>query len=210
MRRFWKCSFGGMGIAVLATGGYLYAIQLLGNFHEVLAGQLYRSNQPSVEELVRYTKENGIRTVINLRGTNESQAWYQDEIKTSRELGLNHIDFGMSASQELDMNQVNQLVAIMRDAPKPILIHCKAGADRTGLATALYLSRVALLSEKEAESQLSIRYGHVGIPYLSATYAMDRTWRMRKTCRSPTTSRLHPISFEGRSDKFLAVSRLTV
>jgi protein tyrosine/serine phosphatase len=176
MRRFWKCSFGGMGIAVLATGGYLYAIQLLGNFHEVLAGQLYRSNQPSVEELVRYTKENGIRTVINLRGTNESQAWYQDEIKTSRELGLNHIDFGMSASQELDMNQVNQLVAIMRDAPKPILIHCKAGADRTGLATALYLSRVALLSEKEAESQLSIRYGHVGIPYLSATYAMDRTW----------------------------------
>ena len=74
------------------------------------------------------------------------------------------------------MNQVNQLVAIMRDAPKPILIHCKAGADRTGLATALYLSRVALLSEKEAESQLSIRYGHVGIPYLSATYAMDRTW----------------------------------
>lgn len=90
------------------------------------AGQLYRSNQPSVEELVRYTKENGIRTVINLRGTNESQAWYQDEIKTSRELGLNHIDFGMSASKELDMNQVNQLVAIMRDAPKPILIHCKA------------------------------------------------------------------------------------
>ncbi|WP_167377419.1 dual specificity protein phosphatase family protein [Agrobacterium genomosp. 13] len=165
-----------MGIAVLATGGYLYAIQLLGNFHEVLAGQLYRSNQPSVEELVRYTKENGIRTVINLRGPNESKAWYQDEIRTARELGLNHIDFGMSASRELNMNEVNQLVAIMRDAPKPILIHCKAGADRTGLATALYLSRIALLGEKEAESQLSIRYGHVGIPYLSATYAMDRTW----------------------------------
>ncbi|CUX11577.1 Protein tyrosine/serine phosphatase [Agrobacterium genomosp. 13 str. CFBP 6927] len=176
MRRFWKCSFWGMGIAVLATGGYLYAIQLLGNFHEVLAGQLYRSNQPSVEELVRYTKENGIRTVINLRGPNESKAWYQDEIRTARELGLNHIDFGMSASRELNMNEVNQLVAIMRDAPKPILIHCKAGADRTGLATALYLSRIALLGEKEAESQLSIRYGHVGIPYLSATYAMDRTW----------------------------------
>lgn len=89
---------------------------------------------------------------------------------------MNHIDFGMSASRELDMNQVNQLVAIMRDAPKPILIHCKSGADRTGLATALYLSRVARLSEKEAESQLSIRYGHVSIPYLSAAYAMDRTW----------------------------------
>lgn len=176
MSRFWKGSCWGLGAAVLATGGYLYAIQLLGNFHEVLAGQLYRSNQPSVEELVRYTRENGIRTVINLRGANESQAWYRDEIETARDLGLNHIDFGMSASRELDMNEVNQLVAIMRDAPKPILIHCKAGADRTGLATALYLSRVALLSEEEAESQLSVRYGHIGIPYLSATYAMDRTW----------------------------------
>ncbi|KJF68759.1 MULTISPECIES: dual specificity protein phosphatase family protein [Rhizobium] len=165
-----------MGIAVLATGGYLYAIQLLGNFHEVVAGQLYRSNQPSVEELARYAKDHGIRTVINLRGANESKAWYRDEVETSRELGLNHIDFGMSASQELDMNRVNELVSIMRDAPKPILIHCKAGADRTGLATALYLSRVALLGEKEAESQLSVRYGHIGIPYLSETYAMDQTW----------------------------------
>lgn len=176
MRRFWKCSFGGMGFVVLAAGGYLYAIQLLGNFHEVVAGQLYRSNQPSNEELVRYTKDHGIKTVINLRGPNESQAWYRGEVETARELGLKHIDFGMSASQELNMDQVNQLVAIMRDAPKPILIDCKAGADRTGLATALYLSRVARLGEKEAESQLSVRYGHIGIPYLSATYAMDRTW----------------------------------
>jgi protein tyrosine/serine phosphatase len=176
MRRFWKGSCWGLGIAVLATGGYLYAIQLLGNFHEVVAGQLYRSNQPSVEELARYAKDHGIRTVINLRGANESKAWYRDEVETSRELGLNHIEFGMSASQELDMNRVNELVSIMRDAPKPILIHCKAGADRTGLATALYLSRVALLGEKEAESQLSVRYGHIGIPYLSETYAMDQTW----------------------------------
>lgn len=59
---------GGMGIAVLAAGGYLLAIQLLGNFHEVVAGQLYRSNQPSSEQLVRYTRDHGIKTVINLRG----------------------------------------------------------------------------------------------------------------------------------------------
>ncbi|QDG92819.1 protein tyrosine phosphatase [Rhizobium sp. NIBRBAC000502774] len=176
MRRLWKCSLGGMGIAVLAAGGYLLAIQLLGNFHEVVAGQLYRSNQPSSEQLVRYTRDHGIKTVINLRGENESEDWYKDEIKTSRELGLTHIDFGMSARHELDMAKVNQLVAIMRDAPKPILIHCKSGADRTGLATALYLGRVAYLGEKAAESQLSVRYGHIGIPYLSETYAMDQTW----------------------------------
>ncbi len=176
MRKFWKCSFWGMGFVVLATGGYLYAIQLLGNFHEVVPGQFFRSNQPTAEQLTRYTEDYGIKTVINLRGANEGESWYRDELETSKKLGLNHIDFGMSASRELTMSQVNQLVAIMRDAPKPILIHCKSGADRTGLATALYLSRVARLGEEAAESQLSIRYGHVGIPYLSAAYAMDRTW----------------------------------
>ncbi|WP_296071279.1 dual specificity protein phosphatase family protein [uncultured Agrobacterium sp.] len=165
-----------MGFVVLATGGYLYAIQLLGNFHEVVPGQFFRSNQPTTEQLTRYTEDYGIKTVINLRGANEGESWYRDELETSKKLGLNHIDFGMSASRELTMSQVNQLVAIMRDAPKPILIHCKSGADRTGLATALYLSRVARLGEEAAESQLSIRYGHVGIPYLSAAYAMDRTW----------------------------------
>ncbi|WP_281036444.1 MULTISPECIES: dual specificity protein phosphatase family protein [unclassified Rhizobium] len=176
MRRFWKGSCWAAGTAVLAMGGYLFAIQLLGNFHEVMAGQVYRSNQPSSEQLVRYTKDHGIKTVINLRGENESEDWYKDEIKTSRELGLTHINFGMSARQELDMGRVNQLIAIMRDAPKPILIHCKSGADRTGLATALYLGRIANLGEKAAESQLSVRYGHIGIPYLSETYAMDQTW----------------------------------
>ncbi|QTK78895.1 Protein Tyrosine/Serine Phosphatase [Agrobacterium tumefaciens] len=176
MRKFWKCPFWGMGFVVLATGGYLYAIQLLGNFHEVVPGQFFRSNQPTAEQLTRYTEDYGIKTVINLRGPNEGESWYRDELETSKKLGLNHIDFGMSASRELTMSQVNQLVAIMRDAPKPILIHCKSGADRTGLATALYLSRVARRGEEAAESQLSIRYGHVGIPYLSAAYAMDRTW----------------------------------
>ncbi|MFD2031462.1 tyrosine-protein phosphatase [Ancylobacter dichloromethanicus] len=49
----------------------------------------------------------------------------------------------------------------MKDAKKPILIHCQAGADRSGLASALYLAAIKKNSaEAEAEAQLSIRYGH--------------------------------------------------
>lgn len=86
MRKFWKCSLWGMGFVVLAAGGYLYAIQLLGNFHEVVPGQFFRSNQPSVEQLVRYTEDHGIKTVINLRGSNEAEGWYRDELETSKKL----------------------------------------------------------------------------------------------------------------------------
>ncbi|MGO6986949.1 tyrosine-protein phosphatase, partial [Rhizobium leguminosarum] len=84
-----------------------------------------------------------IRSIINLRGENVGKAWYDEEIAVSKELGITHINFGMSARRELDQNKVEELLATMRSAPKPVLIHCKAGADRTGLASALYLAAVA-------------------------------------------------------------------
>jgi protein tyrosine/serine phosphatase len=63
----------------------------------------------------------------------------------------------------------------MQTAEKPILIHCKAGSDRTGLAAALYVAAVAKGGERKAEGQMSIAYGHFGIPF-SPTYAMEETF----------------------------------
>lgn len=51
-----------------------------------------------------------------------------------------------------------------------------SGADRTGLTAAIYLAAIAGAGEHEAEKQLSIRYGHIGIPFVSRAYAMDETW----------------------------------
>jgi len=65
----------------------------------------------------------------------------------------------------------------MRDAPKPLLIHCKAGADRTGLASALYLGALEHQTRETAGWQLSILYGHIAIPWLSCAWPMDVTWR---------------------------------
>ena len=55
------------------------------------------------------------------------------------------------------------------------MLYCEAGADRTGLASALFMAEVAGRSEKEAESQLSLRYGHYAIPVIG-TWEMDRSW----------------------------------
>ncbi|WP_284758744.1 dual specificity protein phosphatase family protein [Agrobacterium sp. fls2-241-TYG-188a] len=155
---------------------YFGLLLVSGNFHEVIPGQVYRSSQLSDSQLAQYVKANGIKTIINLRGENERSSWYRHETQTAEKLGVQHIDFGMSARKQLAMARMTQLAQIMRDAPKPILIHCKSGADRTGLASAIYVSRVAGLDEETAERQLSIRYGHLGIPYLSSAYAMDRSW----------------------------------
>ena len=86
------------------------------------------------------------------------------------------IDFPMQADRRLDLKRAAELVAILRTAPRPILIHCRSGADRTGLASVIYLARIAKVDEETAERQLSLRFGHVGIPFLSPAYAMDESW----------------------------------
>jgi protein tyrosine/serine phosphatase len=163
-------------LAGVTFGGYAGYLQLTGNFHTVVAGQLYRSAQPSSAQLERYIRDNGIKTVINLRGSSGNAKWWAEEVAVSDRLGVRHVDFGMSAYKILTADRADKLLAIMRDAPKPILIHCLSGSDRTGLASVLYSQQIANVKEDVAETQLSFAFGHVGIPYLSSAYAMDESW----------------------------------
>jgi protein tyrosine/serine phosphatase len=160
----------------LLVAVHLVNLQVTGNFHEVVPGKLYRSAQLSAEDLAAYGRANGIRSVINLRGENRGVSWYDSEVAISRELGLVHLDFRMSAGRPLSPKEAAHLIALMRDAPKPLLIHCRAGADRSGLAASLYLAAIDGDGEERSEAQLSFRFGHIGIPWLSQSYAMDETW----------------------------------
>ncbi|MFP3802848.1 hypothetical protein, partial [Paraburkholderia sp. SIMBA_027] len=84
---------------------------VVGNFHTVIEGQLYRSAQPTPSQLDTYVKEHGIKTIINLRGEKQNAAWYQAEIQTAQELGVEHVDFGMSASKKLAPTRADEIVA---------------------------------------------------------------------------------------------------
>jgi protein tyrosine/serine phosphatase len=161
----------------LAVGLYLAFLQLSGNFHEVVAGELYRSAQLTPEGLAAVVRSHGIRTVINLRGASPRRDWYRGEIDEARRLGLTHVDFAMSAARPLTSAEANTLIRVMAEAPKPILIHCRSGADRTGLVAALYVAAIKKGSERSAEAQFSPAYGHFSIPFTGA-YAMDRTFEM--------------------------------
>jgi protein tyrosine/serine phosphatase len=164
-----------LACAVLASSCLGYRI-LSGNFHTVVAGELYRSAQVTPTRLEAYQRLHGIRTVINLRGAKPQAAWYRDEVAAADQLGIVHIDFRMSARRPLSMDQAHALLALLKTAPKPILVHCESGADRSGLAAALYLAGIYGAGAREAQRQLSIRFGHIGIPYISRAYAMDESW----------------------------------
>lgn len=143
------------------------------NSHEVEPGLIYRSAQLPAAEFVDLAKRVGLRTVINLRGENSGREWYDDQFRAAQGLGVGFVNYRMSASKELTPAQMAELAQILRDAPKPVLIHCGSGSDRTGLACALYLFDAGYPAEAVAY-QLSLRFGH--FPYLwSGSWAMDNS-----------------------------------
>lgn len=167
-----------LAVALLGGLGHAGYLQATGNLHPVVAGELYRAGQPTAGSLTRFAATLGIRSVINLRGAAPGADWYDTEVETARELGLFHADFAVSDKRILDQHDAERLIALMRDAPKPLLIHCRAGSDRTGLAASLYLAAVAGAGEEAAEAQLSFRYGHVSIPVLSNAWPMDQSFEL--------------------------------
>lgn len=166
-----------IGFFGLSCGAYAAYLQLSGNFHPVIEGQLYRSAQPTADQLASYVQAHGIKTVINLRGYHPGVEWYDREVAMAKGLGIEHIDFGMSASKMISLQKAAEIVSLMASAPKPILIHCQSGADRSGLIAALYVKKIAGWDEHKAQGQLSFYYGHFGIPIVSSAYAMDRSWQ---------------------------------
>ncbi|MCO5732166.1 tyrosine-protein phosphatase [Rhizobium sp. SSA_523] len=164
-----------LGVLLVLLALYLGFLQLGGNFHEVLPGRFYRSAQLSGPAFGRYIETYKIGTIINLRGAKPGAAWYEEELAAARVHGVDHFDFAMSARRELTPDESLQLVALMRRAKGPLLVHCKSGADRTGLASVMYLQQIAGVDEETAEWQLTPLFGHLNLPFIGA-YAMDDTW----------------------------------
>ncbi len=170
---------------IIVLGSYAGYIHEQGNFHVVVPDRMYRSRQLDKTELIHYLKTYQIKSIVNLRGVNVGSDWYQNERLVAQELGISHHDYGISANHDVSDEDLKAIMDIVRTAPMPILIHCKSGADRTGLIAALYQYAQGGRSAEEASSQLSIWYGH--LPFFSnSTAAMDRTfWRYVRQPRPP-------------------------
>ncbi len=164
-----------VGVAAALVGAWAGYLRLSGNFHVVQQGVMYRSAQLSGDQFASRIRDNGIRSILNLRGNNAGTPWYDDETAASAAAGVMHVDYAISARRDLSDRQVRDIVALLRELPRPILIHCEAGADRSGLVSAIYELAFGKQPADEAARQLSFRFGH--FPWLgSQTVAMDRTF----------------------------------
>ena len=107
----------------------------LPNFQKV-DDHVYRGAQPT-DGGFQQLAQLGIKTVIDLRDVGEhSQA---DEQKIVTGLGMRYVSIPMHGMSTPKDDLVAAVQALFNDAANgPVFVHCKRGADRTGMVVAVY------------------------------------------------------------------------
>jgi hypothetical protein len=149
--------------AVLPLACEAYRVAFGANIHTVIPGQVYRCAQPSAPTLEQLIAEYHIRTVVNLRGPCDGMEWYADECRTTHHANVSQYDLNFSANRLPSVGELRQLVEILDRAERPLLLHCRRGADRTGMASMMVLLLQGDTELAEARRQLYWRYGHVAV-----------------------------------------------
>jgi protein tyrosine phosphatase (PTP) superfamily phosphohydrolase (DUF442 family) len=100
------------------------------------SASVVRTGQLSAETLGRVIRDRGIRTVLNLRGSNPEEPWYREERSVTLGAGATQVDVAMATDQWMSRVQVAAVVELLDSAERPLLVHCQWGAERTGLVSA--------------------------------------------------------------------------
>lgn len=106
----------------------------LPNFHKV-NDMVYRGAQPKNGGL-ELLKELGIKTVINLRNDDDRA---KREEAGARGGGLQYFNFPFARRGGPQGKNMEQVLSVINDpANQPVFVHCRDGADRTGVVIAVY------------------------------------------------------------------------
>lgn len=193
-RRSWKRR--ALKLILVAVAG-LFAAEVLRvvawtNRHTVLPGRVYRCSQPNEAELRELVGRHGIRTVINLRGASHGHPWYVEESKAAHALNVSQEDITFSANRLPAPAEVRQLIDVLDHTEYPVLIHCKRGADRTGLTSTIVMLLQTDATLDEARVQLGMRYGHFRF---GRTAAMHEFFRLYESWLSEQNAAHTPDRF---------------
>ncbi|MCD4742697.1 MAG: tyrosine-protein phosphatase [Desulfobacteraceae bacterium] len=145
-----------IGFIVGITVSYFYAFD---NFHVVVKEKVYRSAQLSEKRLKKIISSKRLKTIINLRGKSEGKEWYTKEKKIAQDHSVQYYSFRFVAHSLPSCTQLDALIEALETAPRPLLLHCRGGADRTGMASAIALAIENNSPLSELKRQFSLLYG---------------------------------------------------
>jgi protein tyrosine phosphatase (PTP) superfamily phosphohydrolase (DUF442 family) len=177
------------------------------NLWEIAPG-VWRSNQPSPRRIAKY-KKMGIETILSLRGNpNHPISFMLLEKQACSDLGITLRTAHLSARSLAPKETYLEVLDLLETLKPPFLLHCKSGADRAGLVSALYLLHIKGAPIDEARAQLHWRYMHLKstktgiLDHLLNCYKADmeangdmpiREWIETRYDQSAITASFHPL-----------------
>ncbi len=160
-------------VIVLGLSGFgFYLLKNRKNIHVVNGyenqPEIYRSAQLKIKDLEKLVKSKDIDMVLNLRGESADE-WYLQEKALLEKLGIEYYSYGFSVYRTPDKERFLDILDVLnkvKNENKKLLIHCKAGADRTGLISSI--AQIVLYDyerEDAWEESLTWLYGHVPVEH---------------------------------------------
>lgn len=135
-----------------------FARVLWTNLYELAPG-VWRSNQPGPKRIERYARM-GIREIISLRGHSDFSFQILEE-HACEALGIKFHVRHLAARSLVPRDKVLEVLDLFDTVERPFLMHCKSGADRAGLASAMYLIHCEGWDpDVAAKKHLSMRFWH--------------------------------------------------
>ena len=127
------------------------------NRHQIAPG-VWRSAQPSPAQIA-YLARTGIKTIVNLRGVRDCGS-YRLQVEACRRHAVKLVNFQLQSRMVPPASVIHQARQLFHEIEYPALFHCKSGADRVGLMSALLLYLKEEKPLEEAVRQLSLKFGH--------------------------------------------------
>jgi protein tyrosine/serine phosphatase len=114
-------------------------LDILYNFRWVVPGEAARAGQAHFGGLEGLMRRHGLKAIVNLRGENSDLSWWRYERRVCARLGAAHLDAMLDSRKLPTQAMLARLIEALEAAPRPFLLKCSGGHDRTGFAAALYL-----------------------------------------------------------------------
>lgn len=111
----------------------------LANFHWIVPGEAARSAQLHGWVLGRFLAARGIKGVINLRGRHPSYRWWRRETEACARHGIAHSDVVLDSRMLPLRSMLTALLDAFENTPRPFVVKCSGGQDRSSFAAAVYL-----------------------------------------------------------------------
>lgn len=129
-------------------------------FGVVAESRIYRSGKLTPATMRQVVRDHDIRTIIDLGAWVHDPAGERLEARTADLLGVERYVYDLLGDSTGDPNHYVEALRLMTDpANQPVLVHCGAGTERTGVLVYLYRTIVENVPEEQAFAEAR-RAGH--------------------------------------------------